>query len=46
MKDDYAKDNNCAAANLNTYLINSSAIKFWINQGYRIISFHLQKKYS
>ena len=43
--DNYAIETGCAAANLNAYTTNSSAIKFWLNQGYKIISFHFQKKY-
>lgn len=43
--DDYAKSIGGVASNLNCYVTNQSALKFWINQGYKIISFHLQKKY-
>jgi diamine N-acetyltransferase len=42
--DNYAKSIGCVAANLNVYTTNEKAIKFWINRGYKIISFHLQKK--
>ena len=44
--DNYAKSLNCVAANLNVYTTNDKAIRFWLNQGYKIISFHLQKKYN
>ena len=44
--DNYAKNIGCVAANLNVYTTNEKAIRFWINQGYKIISFHLQKKYN
>jgi diamine N-acetyltransferase len=43
--DDYANQHNCIASNLNVYTTNDKAIKFWTNNGYKIISFHLQKKY-
>lgn len=43
--DNYAKSIGCVAANLNVYTTNHNAIKFWLNQGYKIISYHLQKKY-
>ena len=43
--DNYAKKINCVAANLNVYTTNDKAIRFWINRGYKIISFHLQKRY-
>lgn len=43
--DNYAKDLGCVAANLNVYTTNEKAIRFWINRGYKIISFHLQKKF-
>jgi GNAT superfamily N-acetyltransferase len=42
--DEYAVEIGCVAANLNVYATNSNAIRFWLNQGYKIISFHLQKK--
>ena len=43
--DNYAKSIGCVAANLNVYTTNEKAIRFWINRGYKIISFHLQKKF-
>ena len=43
--DEYAIKIGCVASNLNVYSTNSNAIRFWLNQGYRIISFHLQKKF-
>jgi diamine N-acetyltransferase len=42
--DKHALENNCVALNLNVYASNHNAIKFWLNKGYNIISFHLQKK--
>jgi len=32
------------AGELNCYVNNSAAIKFWLNQGYKILGFHFQKK--
>lgn len=43
--DEYAKNIGGVASNLNCYMTNSGALRFWINQGYKVISFHLQKKY-
>jgi diamine N-acetyltransferase len=43
--ENFARKNNCVASNLNVYATNNKAIKFWLNQGYKIISFHLQKKF-
>lgn len=43
--DEYAINNDYVASNLNAYVTNDKAIKFWLNQGYKIISFHFQKKY-
>lgn len=42
---DYAKANGCVASELNCYVNNSGGLKFWINQGYRILGYHLQKKF-
>jgi GNAT superfamily N-acetyltransferase len=30
---------------LNCYVNNSAAVKFWLNQGYKILGFHCQKKW-
>ncbi|NQW36061.1 MAG: GNAT family N-acetyltransferase [Flavobacteriales bacterium] len=41
---EYAKNNGCIASELNCYVANNSGIKFWLNQGYKILGFHFQKK--
>lgn len=41
---EYAKKNGCVASELNCYVTNNLGIKFWSNQGYKIIGFHFQKK--
>lgn len=33
----------CRAAELNVYTNNPAGIKFWVNKGYRILGFHMQK---
>lgn len=40
---DYAKKNGCDSSELNCYVTNQEGIKFWINQGYKIIGYHFQK---
>jgi GNAT superfamily N-acetyltransferase len=40
----YAKENNCEASELNCYIANAEGQKFWMNEGYKIIGFHYQKK--
>jgi ribosomal protein S18 acetylase RimI-like enzyme len=40
-----AQKENCAASELNVYTNNSAGIKFWINKGYRILGFHMQKSF-
>jgi GNAT superfamily N-acetyltransferase len=42
---DYAKSIGCEAAELNCYVSNSPALKFWLNQGFKVLGFHLQKKF-
>jgi diamine N-acetyltransferase len=42
--DDYARSKDCVASELNAYVTNKSGHKFWMNQGYRILGFHFQKK--
>jgi GNAT superfamily N-acetyltransferase len=41
---DYGRENGCGASELNCYVGNSSGVRFWINQGYKIIGYHFQKK--
>jgi len=41
----YAIENGCAASELNCYTANQNGIKFWINQGYKLIGFHFQKRF-
>ncbi len=41
---DYAKTIGCEALELNCYVQNSSGLKFWMNKGYKVLGFHLQKK--
>lgn len=40
---DYAQSEGCVASELNCYVNNHKGIKFWIEHGYRIIGFHMQK---
>jgi GNAT superfamily N-acetyltransferase len=42
--DKYAQSKGCIALELNAYVINKSAHKFWMNQGYKILGFHFQKE--
>ncbi len=42
---DYGKQNGCIASELNCYVNNSTGVKFWINQGYKIIGYHFQKHF-
>jgi GNAT superfamily N-acetyltransferase len=39
----YGKEAGCIASELNCYVSNSAGVKFWINQGYKIIGYHFQK---
>lgn len=41
----FAKEQGCIASELNCYVGNSAGQKFWVNEGYRIIGFHYQKKF-
>ena len=41
----WAKGQGCTCGELNCYVYNSAGIKFWMNQGYKIIGFHCQKKW-
>lgn len=40
---DYGRSKGCVASELNCYVINNDGIKFWMNQGYKMIGFHFQK---
>lgn len=39
----YAQEQGCVASELNCYVQNHKGVRFWINQGYRIIGYHMQK---
>ena len=43
--DDYAKNNDCFATELNCYIHNDKAHEFWAKEGYKKIALHFQKKY-
>jgi GNAT superfamily N-acetyltransferase len=43
---DYGKKHGCIASELNCYVSNSAGVKFWINQGYKIIGYHFQKHFT
>lgn len=40
----YAKEQNCTTVELNAYVENEGAHKFWKNQGFKIVGYHFQKK--
>lgn len=42
---DYAKKNDCVASELNCYVNNDKAHKFWEKEGYKVIGLHYQKKF-
>ncbi len=42
--DQYAKEAGFEALELNCYVNNSEAHKFWMNEGYRVLGFHFQKR--
>ena len=42
---EYAKTKGCEASELNCYVSNHKGVRFWIKQGYRIIGYHMQKKF-
>jgi len=44
--DDYARKIDCVANELNCYVNNEKARKFWEKEGYEIIAYHFQKKFS
>lgn len=39
----YAKNNDCIASELNCYIDNKAAHKFWEKEGYKVIALHFQK---
>lgn len=41
---EYGRAQGCIASELNCYVVNDKGIRFWLNQGYKIIGFHCQKK--
>ncbi|MBW1296105.1 GNAT family N-acetyltransferase [Aquimarina litoralis] len=41
---DYAKSKGCVASELNCYVGNKNAHRFWENQGYKKIAYHFQKE--
>ncbi|MDM5271783.1 GNAT family N-acetyltransferase [Sulfurovum sp. zt1-1] len=43
--DDYAKTNGCVASEVNCFVHNERAHRFWEKEGYRVIAKHFQKKY-
>ncbi|MEZ5015609.1 MAG: GNAT family N-acetyltransferase [Flavipsychrobacter sp.] len=40
---DYAISIGCIASELNCYTSNHKGLRFWINKGYKIIGYHMQK---
>jgi GNAT superfamily N-acetyltransferase len=40
---EYGRSQGCIASELNCYVVNEKGIRFWLNQGYKIIGFHCQK---
>ncbi|MDI1234463.1 MAG: GNAT family N-acetyltransferase [bacterium] len=42
---EYGKQNGCKASELNCYLNNSEGLKFWLNNGYKVLGVHCQKKF-
>jgi GNAT superfamily N-acetyltransferase len=41
--DDFAKEQGCVASELNCYIGNKEAHKFWEKEGYEVIALHFQK---
>ncbi|OSZ78748.1 hypothetical protein CAP35_11015 [Chitinophagaceae bacterium IBVUCB1] len=39
----YARSKGCIAAELNCYVQNHKGVRFWVQQGYRILGLHMQK---
>lgn len=42
---DYGQQKGCIASELNCYVNNSEGLKFWLNNGYKVLGFHCQKKF-
>ncbi len=40
---EYAQSKGCIASELNCYVSNHKGVKFWIQKGYKIIGYHMQK---
>lgn len=40
---DYAKAEGCTVSELNCYVSNHKGVRFWIQQGYKILGYHMQK---
>jgi GNAT superfamily N-acetyltransferase len=40
---DYARETGCHVSELNCYVKNTGGLKFWLQQGYRILGFHMRK---
>ncbi len=40
---DYAKDQGCTAVELNAYVTSSRSHKFWFNEGFKVLGFHMQR---
>ena len=43
--ENFAKESGCIASELNCYIENTQANKFWEREGYELIGFHYQKKF-
>lgn len=41
---DYGRSRGCVASELNCYVSNNAGQKFWMNQGYKIVGYHFQRK--
>lgn len=42
--ENFAREINCEAIELNAYVNNAKGHKFWFSRGYQILGFHFQKK--
>jgi len=42
---EYGRAQGCIASELNCYVNNSEGLKFWLNNGYKVLGFHCQKKF-
>ncbi|MEI6411617.1 MAG: GNAT family N-acetyltransferase [Bacteroidota bacterium] len=40
---EYGRLKGCVASELNCYVVNNDGIRFWMNQGFKMIGFHFQK---